>query len=62
MGGVELVGKRRREGDQRATGPLKRKSRRREGEGRKESFEREEKRKETFLRSRVLRTQERGEI
>lgn len=32
MGGVEGVEKRRREGDQRATGALKRNSRRREGE------------------------------
>lgn len=38
MGGVEGVEKRRREGDQRATGSLKRNSRRREGEGRKRKF------------------------
>lgn len=65
MGGAEGVEKRRREGDQRAAGALKRNSRRREGErerGEKESLEREEKRKENFLGSRALRTQERGEI
>lgn len=38
MGGVEGVEKRRREGDQRATGALKRNSRRREGEGRERKF------------------------
>lgn len=60
MGGVEGVEKRRREGDQRAGGSLKRNSRRRERE--RESLEREEKRKENFLCSQALRTQERGEI